>query len=154
MLNLVLTIFFLFFHNSSFDDIIIGGNCFVNCVALMKLNFFSFSNILDVKEEDDDDEEDEEDDETSGERAYDQLAYCGGLLQMHLRSRAYLHQQYQRPSFQWTLGLFLLLFFVVWFCFIDLMLISLDEQIVTFVPKRKDTHKPFGNINVFVFVFR
>lgn len=62
----------------SFDDIIIG----------------------DVKEEDDDDEEDEEDDETSGERAYDQLAYCGGLLQMHLRSRAYLHQQYQRPSFQ------------------------------------------------------
>ena len=37
----------------------------------MKLNFFSFSNILDVKEEDDDDEEDEEDDETSGERAYD-----------------------------------------------------------------------------------
>ena len=34
------------------------------------------------------------------------------------------------------------------------MLISLDEQIVTFVPKRKDTHKPFGNINVFVFVFR
>ena len=32
-----------------------------------------------------------------------------------------LHQQYQRPSFQWTL----------------------DEQIVTFVPKRKDTHKPF-----------
>ena len=65
----------------------------------MKLNFFSFSNILDVKEEDDDDEEDEEDDETSGERAYDQLAYCGGLLQMHLRSRAYLHQQYQRLLF-------------------------------------------------------
>ena len=84
----------------------------------MKLNFFSFSNILDVKEEDDDDEED---DETSGERAYDQLAYCGGLLQMHLRSRAYLHQQYQRPSFQWTLGLFLLLLFFLSFGFVSLI---------------------------------